>query len=208
MCSHARRTGVRCQMRAANMASTSLAAPKRTGSSAGRPVSASAAAIAARASSSASARVLSATATTRAGRAGSASRSCSSTSSAAAESGAGRRRRPRSPSAPPRGRGRAGAERAVVEPERHAGVDRMDERALALDPEELAAALGPLDDEPLGGAGDEVRDDGVDRDPPARDRDARLAGRDEYGARGRAAAPRGRARARRSSSRSRSRSRP
>ena len=36
-----------------------------------------------------------------------------------------------------------------------------------------------LDDETLRGAGDEVGHDGVDGYPPARDRDARLAGRDE-----------------------------
>ena len=56
----------------------------------------------------------------------------------------------------------------------------MEDRALALHPEELAAALAPLDDERLGGAGDEVGDDGVDRDPPAGDRDPRLPGRDEH----------------------------
>ena len=55
----------------------------------------------------------------------------------------------------------------------------MDERALALDEEELAATARALDDEPLGGAGEEVGDDRVDRDAPAGDRDARLAGRDE-----------------------------
>ena len=60
----------------------------------------------------------------------------------------------------------------------------------------------------LGGAGDEVGDDGVDGDPPPRDRDPGLAGRHELARRSRAGAPRGRARARRSSSRSRSRSRP
>ena len=43
------------------------------------------------------------------------------------------------------------------------------------------AALGALDDEPLGRAGDEVGDDRVDGDPPARDRDPGLAGRDERG---------------------------
>ena len=37
----------------------------------------------------------------------------------------------------------------------------------------------PLDHKPLGGAREEVRDDGVDRDPPARDRDPGLPGRDE-----------------------------
>ena len=68
---------------------------------------------------------------------------------------------------------------AVVEPERDARVDRVQDRPLALDPQQLAAALGPFDDEPLGGARDEVRDDGVDRDPPAGDRDPGLAGRHE-----------------------------
>ena len=57
---------------------------------------------------------------------------------------------------------------AVVEPERDARVDRVKDRALALDPEQLAAALAPLDDEALGRARDEVGDDGVDRDAPAR----------------------------------------
>ena len=69
--------------------------------------------------------------------------------------------------------------RAVHEPERDARVHRVDQRALAFDEEELAAALGTLDDEPLGGAREEVRDDGVDRDPPPRDRDPRLPGRYE-----------------------------
>ncbi len=55
----------------------------------------------------------------------------------------------------------------------------MRDRALALDEEQLSAALVPLDDEPLGCAGDEIRDDGVDGDPPAGDRDPRLPGRDE-----------------------------
>ena len=97
---------------------------------------------------------------------------------------------------------------AVDQPERDAGVRRMGDRALALDEQQLAAALVTLDDEPLGRAGDEVGDDRVDGDPPARDRDPGLAGRDEARLRARAPAPRGRARARRSSSRSRSPSRP
>ena len=63
----------------------------------------------------------------------------------------------------------------------------MRERALALDEEELAAATMALDDEPLGRAREEVGDDRVDGDPPAGDRDPRLAGRDEHG--GEAAAP-------------------
>ena len=71
----------------------------------------------------------------------------------------------------------------------------MEQRALALDEQHLAAALDTLDDESLGGAGDEVGDDRVDGDPPACDRDPRLAGRDELAADAAAAAPRGRARA-------------
>ena len=64
----------------------------------------------------------------------------------------------------------------MVTPERRVG-----QRSLPFDPEELAAPLGALDHEPLRRAGEEVRDDGVDRDPPARDRDSGLAGRDEDG---------------------------
>ena len=37
----------------------------------------------------------------------------------------------------------------VIEAERHARVDRVEERALTLDPEELPAAGCPLDDELL-----------------------------------------------------------
>ena len=69
--------------------------------------------------------------------------------------------------------------RAVDQPEGHARVRRVQERALALDPEQLSAARGALDDELLGGAGDEVGDDRVDGDPPAGDRDPGLPGRDE-----------------------------
>ncbi len=118
-------------------ASTSFAAPKRTGSSAGSPVSSSAAATAARAASSSSSRVLSAIA-----------------------ADPRRPRRERQPLvqldelAERRDRMRAaaraldlGAARlmaedeqvrraAVEEAERHAGVDRMDDRALPLDPEQ------------------------------------------------------------------------
>src|SRR5204863_6493012 len=68
---------------------------------------------------------------------------------------------------------------AVIEAERDARVDGMDERALPLHPEELAAARASFDDEAFGRAGDEVRDDRIDGYPPPRDRDARLAGRDE-----------------------------
>ena len=68
-------------------ASASLAAPKRTGSSAGSPVSSSAAAIAERAPASSRSRVLRAIACTFAGRRGRAIRSCSSTSSGSVRSG-------------------------------------------------------------------------------------------------------------------------
>src|ERR671923_1770576 len=57
----------------------------------------------------------------------------------------------------------------------------MRQRTLPLDPEQLPAPLGALDDEALGRAGQEVGDDGVDGDPPPRDRDPRLAGRNEDG---------------------------
>src|SRR5262249_60255189 len=62
-------------------ASSSRAAPKRTGSSAVRPVSSSAAATASRASSADRSRVFRAMHATFAGRPGSEARSCSSTSS-------------------------------------------------------------------------------------------------------------------------------
>ena len=68
---------------------------------------------------------------------------------------------------------------AVKQAERDAGVRGMEQRALALDPEQLAAAVAAFDHERLGGAGEEVGDDGVDGDPPPRDRDPGLAGRDE-----------------------------
>src|SRR5213075_1217324 len=67
----------------------------------------------------------------------------------------------------------------VVEAERDAGVHGVQERALALDPEQLAAALAPLDDEALCGARDEVGHDRVDRDSPAGDHHPRLSRRDE-----------------------------
>ena len=57
-------------------------------------------------------------------------------------------------------------------------IDRVEDRTLSLDPEEIAL-LGTLDDEALGGAREEVRDHRVDRDPPPGDRDPRLPGRDE-----------------------------
>ena len=68
---------------------------------------------------------------------------------------------------------------AVKEAERDARVRGMEQRSLALDPEQLAAAVAAFDHERLGGAGEEVGDDGVDGDPPPRDRDPGLAGRDE-----------------------------
>ena len=68
---------------------------------------------------------------------------------------------------------------AVDQAERHTRVGRVRDRPLAFDEEQLSPTLVPLDDEPLGRAGDEVRDHGVDGDPPARDRDPGLAGGDE-----------------------------
>jgi hypothetical protein len=69
---------------------------------------------------------------------------------------------------------------AVQQPHRDARVGRVDERALALHEEQLLPpAPVALDDEPLRGARDEVGDDCVHRDAPARDHDPRLAGRDE-----------------------------
>ena len=58
----------------------------------------------------------------------------------------------------------------------------MEQRALALDEQHLAPTTHAFEHELLGGARDEVGDDGVDRDPPARDRDPRLARRDELAA--------------------------
>ena len=67
-----------------------------------------------------------------------------------------------------------------MQPERHARVRRVEQRALALDEEHARRrARTPSSDELLGRAGDEVGDDGVDGDPPAGDRDPGLAGRDE-----------------------------
>ena len=73
----------------------------------------------------------------------------------------------------------------------------MEQRALALDEQQLAATRDALEHEPLRGAGDEVGDDRVDRDAPAGDRDPGLARRDELAPRCRARRARGRARARR-----------
>ena len=66
----------------------------------------------------------------------------------------------------------------------------MEQRALPLDPEQLAAARDALEHELLGGAGDEVGDDGVDGDPPAGDRDPGLPGRHELARDPARAAPR------------------
>src|SRR5205823_12238404 len=54
----------------------------------------------------------------------------------------------------------------------------MQKRALTLDPEQVAPA-GAFDYKTLGRAGEKVGDHRVDRDPPPRDRDPGLAGRDE-----------------------------
>src|SRR5919204_6559454 len=62
---------------------------------------------------------------------------------------------------------------AVNEPERHPRVDRMEDRALPFDPEQIAA-LRTVDDEPLRRAGEEIGNHRVDGYPPACDRDARL----------------------------------
>jgi hypothetical protein len=67
---------------------------------------------------------------------------------------------------------------AVDQPDGDPGVDRVQDRALALDPEQVAP-LRAFDDEALGGAGQEIGDDGVDGDPPSRDRDSGLAGGNE-----------------------------
>ena len=123
--------------------------------------------------------MLSAIAATRAGRSGSEARSWSSTISAERRERVagvaldlGRLRR--------RGRARSACgARSVHEAERDAGVGGVRERALALDEEELSPTLRALDDQPLRGARDEVRDHGVDGDAPAGDRDSGLPGRDE-----------------------------
>ena len=107
-------------------------------------------------------------------------------------------------------RGRAGlvhehqqvGRRAVQQPERHAGVGGVEEAALALD-EQQVAALGALVHEPLARAGHVVGDHVVDRDPPAGDRHAGLAGRHVDGAPPALARRPGRARASRPSCRSR-----
>ena len=68
--------------------------------------------------------------------------------------------------------------RPVDEAERHRRVGRVVERALALDDDPVAAALALLD-HPLDRALDEVADHPVDRDAPALDHHPGLAGRDE-----------------------------
>ena len=57
----------------------------------------------------------------------------------------------------------------------------MHQGSLPFDPEKLPAAGGPLDDQLLRSAGQEVRDDGVDGDSPTCDCDSGLAGRHEDG---------------------------
>ena len=59
------------------------------------------------------------------------------------------------------------AERSVDEAHGDAGVRRVRQRSLPLDPQELAASLGALDHEPLGCAGQEVGNDRVDRGSPS-----------------------------------------
>ena len=54
----------------------------------------------------------------------------------------------------------------------------MKDRTLPLDPEQVAA-LRALDDKPFRSAGEEIRHDSVDGDPPPRDCDAGLARRNE-----------------------------
>src|SRR4029079_9373876 len=63
--------------------------------------------------------------------------------------------------------------------EGHAGVSRVRERTLPFDDQQLSPTAGAFDDEAFRRASQEVRDDCIDRDAPARDRDSRLAGRDE-----------------------------
>ena len=169
-------------------------APNRTGSSATRPVSAAAPSIAARAASSSSSTRVERDRRHRR-RARGQRRSARAARPARRAAGSGGPGSPRSRSGRPGGRGRSacGAEPCTspsVTPE----YGGMDERALALDPEQLSPALVPLDDEPLGRAGDEVRDDRVDGDPPAR------RSRSPSGRSGRTASASPRARAARSSS--------
>ena len=69
---------------------------------------------------------------------------------------------------------------AVVEAEGHPRELRVDERALALDEEKIAAS-GAFDHEALGRTGQEVRDHGIDGNPPSRDGDSGLARWNEDG---------------------------
>ena len=183
-------------------------APKRTGSSAASPVSASAARDGGRAPRRrARPRVLSATHATRALRRGQRDRLVQR------DQLCERRQRVPGVALDLRRPGlvaeheRVRRARRGSSPSVTPGVGRMDDRALPLDEQQLAPALAALDDEPLRRAGDEVRDDRVDGDPPARDRDPGLARSGRTPTRARARARPGRARARRSSSRSRSPSR-
>ena len=66
--------------------------------------------------------------------------------------------------------------RAVQQAERHARVGGVEQPALALH-EQQVAALGALEHQPLARAGHVVGDHVVDRDPPAGDRNAGLPGR-------------------------------
>ena len=83
-------------------------------------------------------------------RAGSEIRSCSSTSSGSGAAGGPDSPRPRSPR--PVAEDEHVRRRAVDQPERDARVRGMRDRSLPLDEQQLAPALVPLDDEPLGGA--------------------------------------------------------
>ena len=160
--------------RAHTIASSSGSPPKRTGSSAGRPVSASA-----RRDRRARLVVVQPARVERdrghARRAHPARRALVGRDQLAAAAGSAspgsRRSRPR----PRGGRARARPAAAVQQPERDAGVRRVPERALALD-EQQRRARGALLDEPRGRAGDEVGDHVVDGDAPAGDRDPGLAG--------------------------------
>ena len=164
--------------RDASTASSSRSAPKRTGSSAVRPVSASARAIAAPAASSERSACVQSDRRDPglAGRQG---------DPLVQLDELGQRQQRVARIAVNLGRPCLVAEdehvrcRAVDQAERHPGVGGMRDRALTLDEEQLSPALVTLDEEPLGRTRDEVRDDGVDGDSPACDRDPGLAGGDE-----------------------------
>ena len=66
---------------------------------------------------------------------------------------------------------------AVDQTQRHAGIGGVEERALPLD--EVPVIRVVRGREPLGGTGDEVGHDRIDRDPAAGDEDAGLPGRAE-----------------------------